>query len=93
VSRSLKKGPYVDAKLEKKIDEMNKSDKKTAIKTWKRASTITPAMIGHTIYIHSGNTHVPIFIQDIMVGHKLGEFTRNRKYKGHGDTEKKSKVR
>lgn len=93
MSRSVKKGPYVDEKLIKRIQEMNSKDEKKVLKSWSRASTIFPEMVGHTIAIHDGRKHVPVFVSEEMVGHKLGEFAPTRTYKGHGDTEKKSKIR
>jgi len=83
MSRSLKKGPFCDVKLLKKIESLNNSGEKTVIKTWSRASTILPQMIGHTIAVHNGRKHVPIFITENMVGHKLGEFSPTRTYRGH----------
>jgi len=83
MSRSLKKGPFCDAKLLKKIEAFNSSGEKTVIKTWSRASTILPEMIGHTIAVHNGKRHVPIFITENMVGHKLAEFAPTRTYRGH----------
>jgi len=83
MSRSSKKGPYIDLKLMKKISTLNHGDK-TIIKTWARASSIAPEMVGFTIAVHNGKTHVPVFISENMVGHKLGEFSPTRKFKGHG---------
>jgi len=83
MSRSLKKGPFCDVKLLKKIESLNNSGEKTVIKTWSRASTILPQMIGHTIGVHNGRKHIPIFITENMVGHKLGEFAPTRTYRGH----------
>ena len=83
MSRSTKKGPAVDAKLMKKVEALRRSDQKAVIKTWARASTILPEMIGMTIGIHDGRRHVPIFITENMVGHKLGEFALTRTFKGH----------
>ncbi len=83
MSRSLKKGPYVDVKLMKKIIALGPDDK-TVIKTWARASSIAPEMVGKTIAIHNGKTHLPVFITENMVGHKLGEFAPTRKFRGHG---------
>jgi small subunit ribosomal protein S19 len=83
MSRSLKKGPFCDAKLLKKIETLNNSGEKAVIKTWSRASTILPQMIGHTIAVHNGRRHVPIFITENMVGHKLAEFAPTRTYRGH----------
>ncbi|MGB6873054.1 MAG: 30S ribosomal protein S19 [Dehalococcoidia bacterium] len=83
MSRSLKKGPFCDAKLLKKIEALSNSGEKTVIKTWSRASTIFPQMIGHTIAVHNGRKHVPIFITENMVGHKLAEFAPTRTFRGH----------
>lgn len=83
MARSLKKGPFVDAHLEKKVDEQNAKNTKTVIKTWSRRSTITPSMIGHTIAVHDGRKHVPVYITEAMIGHKLGEFAPTRTFKGH----------
>ena len=83
MSRSSKKGPYFDQKLLKKIKKINETGEKTVIKTWARASTIMPQMIGHTIGVHDGRRHVPIFITENMVGHKLGEFAPSRTFRGH----------
>jgi small subunit ribosomal protein S19 len=94
MSRSLKKGPFIDDHLMKKVQELNKTNHKTVIKTWSRRSTIFPDMIGLTIAVHDGRKHVPIYVTEDMVGHKLGEFAMTRTYRGHGkDAEKKSKVR
>src|ERR1700716_2765587 len=81
--RSLKKGPFVDDHLLKKVDVLNESGKKTVIRTWSRRSTIIPDMIGHTIAVHDGRKHVPVFVSDSMVGHKLGEFAPTRTFRGH----------
>lgn len=81
--RSSKKGPYCDNKLLKKIEALNRTGEKVVIKTWSRASTILPQMIGHTIAVHDGRRHVPIFITENMVGHKLGEFAMTRTFRGH----------
>ncbi len=81
--RSLKKGPYVDPKLMKKINKLNESGKKEVIKTWSRRSTIVPEMVGHTIAVHNGKGFVPVYITEQMVGHKLGEFAPTRTFKGH----------
>ena len=83
MARSLKKGPYIDFRLEKKVDALNESVKKNVIKTWSRRSMIVPEMIGLTIAVHNGRQHVPVLISDNMVGHKLGEFSPTRTYKGH----------
>ncbi len=84
MSRSLKKGPYIDEKLLSKIRELNQKRKKTIIKTWSRSSTIFPVMVGHTIAVHNGKRHIPVYITENMVGHKLGEFSPTRIFKGHG---------
>ena len=83
MSRSLKKGPYVDEKLLAKIEKMNETDSKEAIKTWSRASVIYPEFVGHTIAVHNGRKHVPVYCSAEMVGHKLGEFAPTRTFKGH----------
>lgn len=83
MSRSVKKGPYVAAKLLKRVEEMNESGKKSVLKTWSRASTIFPQMVGHTIAVHDGRKYVPVYIVEEMVGHKLGEFAPTRTFKGH----------
>lgn len=95
MSRSLKKGPFADEHLLKKIDAINAAGgEKPVVKTWSRRSTIFPDMIGHTIAVHDGRKHVPVYITEDMVGHKLGEFALTRTYRGHGkDAEKKSRVR
>ncbi|KKP37703.1 30S ribosomal protein S19 [Candidatus Peregrinibacteria bacterium RIFOXYC2_FULL_33_13] len=84
MSRSSKKGPYVDPKLMKKIKSMTETGQKKVIKTWARSSTISPEMVGHTIGVHNGKQHIPVFIAENMVGHKLGEFAATRKFKSHG---------
>lgn len=84
MSRSTKKGPAIDEKLEKKVDAVIRSGKKTVIKTWSRHSTILPQMVGLTIAVHDGRRHVPIYINENMVGHKLGEFAPTRTFRGHG---------
>lgn len=91
MGRSLKKGPYVDDKLLTKIEKLNAADKKEVIKTWKRASTIIPQMVGHTIAVYNGRQHVPVFVSDQMVGHKLGEFAPTRTFKGHAKSDKKAR--
>ncbi len=90
MARSLKKGPYCEASLMAKVEKMNESNDKQVIKTWSRRSTIFPQMIGHTIAIHDGRKHVPIYITEDMVGHKLGEFVMTRTYRGHANSEKSS---
>lgn len=84
MSRSLKKGPYIDAKLNKKVEAMNESGKKTVIKTWARASMISPDFVGHTFAVHNGNKFIPVYVTENMVGHKLGEFALTRTFRGHG---------
>ncbi len=84
MGRSLKKGPYVDPKLLARIEKMNETGKKKVIKTWSRSSTIFPQMVGHTIAVHDGRKHVPVYITEDMVGHKLGEFAPTRTFRGHG---------
>lgn len=91
MGRSLKKGPYCDEKLLSRIEAMNESGDKKVIKSWSRRSTIFPQMVGHTIAVHDGRKHVPVYISEDMVGHKLGEFAVTRFYKGHADTEKTTK--
>lgn len=94
MSRSIKKGPYIDGKLMKKIDAVIKSGQKAVIKTWSRSSTILPQMVGLTIGVHDGRRHVPIFITENMVGHKLGEFALTRTFRGHvARTERTSQVK
>ncbi|MEY4226982.1 MAG: ribosomal protein [Actinomycetota bacterium] len=83
MSRSSKKGPFVDERLLKRIEEQNASKDKKMLKTWSRASTIFPEMVGHTIAVHDGRKHVPVFVSEAMVGHKLGEFAPTRTYRGH----------
>jgi len=84
MSRSLKKGPFIEYKLEKTIMEMNDSGKKSVIKTWSRRSVISPDFVGHTIAVHNGNKFIPVYITENMVGHKLGEFAPTRIFRGHG---------
>ena len=93
MARSLKKGPFADESLLKKVRALNEKDEKTVIKTWSRRSTIFPMMVGHTIAVHDGRKHVPVYVTEDMVGHKLGEFVATRTYRGHGKDEKKSRVR
>ncbi len=93
MGRSLKKGPFVEAKLLSRIEEMNDKNDKKVLKTWSRASTIFPQMVGHTVAVHDGKRHVPVYITEDMVGHKLGEFAPTRTYRGHADKEKSSKVK
>ncbi|MEM6424036.1 MAG: 30S ribosomal protein S19 [Cyanobacteria bacterium P01_D01_bin.128] len=89
MSRSLKKGPFVADHLMKKIDALNVNNEKQVVKTWSRASTILPQMIGHTIAVHNGRQHVPVFVSEQMVGHKLGEFAPTRTFRGHAKSDKK----
>ena len=91
MSRSVKKGPFVQERLLKRIEAMNAKNEKVVIKTWSRASTIFPQMVGHTIAVHDGRKHVPVYVTEDMVGHKLGEFVATRTYRGHGKDEKKSR--
>jgi small subunit ribosomal protein S19 len=94
MSRSIKKGPYIDAKLMKKVEAVIRSGQKAVIKTWSRSSTILPQMVGLTVGVHDGRRHVPIFITENMVGHKLGEFAMTRTFRGHvSRSEKTSQVR
>jgi small subunit ribosomal protein S19 len=89
MSRSSKKGPWVEERLMARIEAMNTSNQRTMVKTWSRASTIFPEMVGHTIAVHDGRKHVPVFVSESMVGHKLGEFAPTRTYRGHADTGKR----
>jgi small subunit ribosomal protein S19 len=94
MSRSLKKGPYVEPKLLQRVEEMNQPGvPKRVVRTWSRASTIFPQMVGHTIAVHDGRRHVPIYISENMVGHKLGEFAPTRTFRGHTRKERKTRVR
>ncbi|EYE87698.1 30S ribosomal protein S19 [Fervidicella metallireducens AeB] len=93
MSRSVKKGPFVDERLLKRIVDMNKTGEKKVLKTWSRSSTIFPQMAGHTIAVYDGRKHVPVYVTEDMIGHKLGEFAPTRTFKGHDDDERKSKVR
>ncbi len=90
MGRSLKKGPFVQEKLLQRIREMNKSNKKKVLRTWSRSSTIFPEMVGHTIAVHDGQKHVPIYITEEMVGHKLGEFAPTRRFRRHGSHTERS---
>lgn len=91
MGRSLKKGPFIHSGLLKKVEEMNDKGEKKVVKTWSRASTIFPQMIGHTIAVHDGKKHVPVYVTEDMVGHKLGEFAPTRTYRGHDDNDKTTK--
>ena len=95
MSRSLKKGPFIDPNLQEKIARLNQSRDKRVVRTWARDSTIFPEMVGHTVAVHDGRKHVPVFISENMVGHKLGEFAPTRHFRGHagGKTERGSRVR
>ena len=88
MSRSVKKGPYVAESLEKKIDALNAANDKKVVKTWSRSSTILPTFVGHTIAVHDGRKHVPVYVTEDMVGHKLGEFAPTRTFRGHGNDQK-----
>jgi small subunit ribosomal protein S19 len=90
MGRSLKKGPFIADSLLTKIEKLNASNKKEVIKTWSRSSTILPQMVGHTVAVHNGRQHVPIFISEQMVGHKLGEFAPTRTFRGHAKSDKKA---
>ena len=93
MGRSLTKGPFCDDHLMKKVVVLNEANKKEVIKTWSRRSTIFPEFIGHTIAVYDGRKHVPVYVTEDMVGHKLGEFAPTRTYRGHDKTDKKSKVK
>ena len=90
MSRSLKKGPFVDEKLYNRVVQMNDANEKSVIKTWSRASTIFPELVGHTFAVHDGRKHIPVYVTEDMVGHKLGEFAPTRTFRGHGGSEKSS---
>ena len=89
MSRSLKKGPFIDFKLERKVLAMNDSKKKSVVKTWARASVISPDFVGHTIAVHNGNKFIPVYVTENMVGHKLGEFAPTRTFRGHAGNKKR----
>ncbi|MGV7927715.1 MAG: 30S ribosomal protein S19 [Spirochaetota bacterium] len=89
MARSIKKGPYIDIKLFKKVEEMNSTNTKKALKTWSRRSTIFPEMIGHTLMVHNGKNFIPVYVTEQMVGHKLGEFAPTRTYRGHSSKDDK----
>lgn len=93
MSRSLKKGPFVNEKLYKKVAELNEKNEKSVIKTWSRSSTIFPEFIGHTFAVHDGRKHIPVYVTEDMVGHKLGEFAPTRTFRGHAGSEKSSGLR
>lgn len=83
MGRSIKKGPYIDLKLQNKVDKMNEGTKRAVIKTWSRRSTISPDFVGHTFAVHNGNKFIPVYVTEFMVGHKLGEFAPSRNFRGH----------
>ena len=93
MARSIKKGPFVDTKLQKKVEEMNKGREKKVIRTWARRSTITPDFVGHTVAVHNGNKFIPIYVSENMVGHKLGEFAPTRTFRGHAKSDKTTAVK
>lgn len=89
MSRSLKKGPFIDVNLDKKVQALNDNGKKTVVKTWARACMISPDFVGHTIAVHNGNKFIPVYVTENMVGHKLGEFAPTRNFRGHGGNKKR----
>ena len=91
MARSLKKGPFIDHNLEKKVTQMNESNKKTVLKTWARRSVIYPEMVGHTFAVHNGQKFIPVYVTENMVGHKLGEFSPTRSFRGHAGAKNKGK--
>ena len=91
MSRSVKKGPFIDGHLQKKVDEANNSGQKKVIKTWSRRSTILPEFVGHTFAVHNGNKFIPVYVSENMVGHKLGEFAPTRQFRGHSGSNKSDK--
>jgi small subunit ribosomal protein S19 len=95
MARSIKKGPYIDENLDKKIEKLNAENKKVVVKTWARRSTIPPEYVGHTIAVHNGKKFIPVYITENMVGHKLGEFSPTRTFRGHGGklAERMSRIR
>ena len=93
MSRSSKKGPFVEERLLRRVEQMNESGQKQMVKTWSRTSTVFPEMVGHTIAVHDGRKHVPVFVSESMVGHKLGEFAPTRTYRGHGKDSARSSGR
>ena len=93
MSRSIKKGPYVHKSVIKKINSMNEKKKKKVIKTWSRSSTILPSFVGHTLAVHDGRKHVPVYVTEDMVGHKLGEFAPTRTFKGHAGEERRTSLK
>jgi len=93
MARSLKKGPFVHHKLQRKVDLLNQSDKKKVLKTWSRASMITPDFVGHTFAVHNGRQFIPVYVTENMVGHRLGEFSPTRNFRGHAGTKKDRRVK
>jgi small subunit ribosomal protein S19 len=93
MARSIKKGPYLDARLTLKVENMNKAREKKVVKTWARRSTVTPDFVGHTIAVHNGNKFIPIYVSENMVGHKLGEFALTRTFRGHAKSAKTTSVK
>ncbi len=93
MSRSLKKGPYIEPRLLQRIEDMNTRNEKRVIRTWSRASTVFPQMVGHTISVHNGHKHIPVYVTENMVGHKLGEFAPTRTFRGHSAKEKVTKAK
>ena len=93
MARSISKGPFVDEHLHKKVEELNKKNDNKVVRTWSRRSTVIPEMVGHTIAVHDGRKHVPVFITDAMVGHKLGEFAPTRTFRGHEKDDRKGRRR
>lgn len=93
MARSLKKGPYVYYKLQRKVDELNKQNKKKVVKTWSRGSLITPDFVGHTFAVHNGKQFIPVYVTENMVGHKLGEFAPTRLFRGHAGTKMDKRVK
>ncbi len=93
MTRSLKKGPFVDKHLEKKVDDMNEAGKKAVIKTWSRRSMVVPSMLNHTIAVHNGKKFVPVYVTENMIGHRLGEFAPTRTFRGHSGEKKKAEVK
>jgi small subunit ribosomal protein S19 len=91
MARSIKKGPYIDKSLIQKVDEMNRKGEKRVLKTWSRRSTIVPELLGHTVAVHNGKQFIPVYVQENMVGHKLGEFAPTRTYRGHTSKDKRKK--
>lgn len=93
MARSIKKGPYLDAKLMKKVEEMNRGREKKVIRTWARRSVVTPDFVGHTVAVHNGNKFIPIYVSENMVGHKFGEFAPTRTFRGHAKSDKTTSVK